>query len=387
MEISGLGMKYFGTELSEREILRKKEILQKCIDKILFYLVIAGTDTCQIDGISAAGIDPVARKTTALADAEFLIFGPTKNHKYKLPLLTAGVTPALISHTCASLIKANIKTVPIGLDATPYFNHIKVEERRSIPANCVSSGQAMPLERVICLYERGVSLGFSRDEPLFLAESVPGGTTTAQAVMQAFGLDVSTLVGSSLLNPPRQLKDEIIAKGLKKANLKNNFDALDVIAGVGDPFQAFSLGLIMGARKQKRTIVLSGGSQMLALLLLSLEFIKNDEKQKFVDQIFVVTTNWLVRDSSLNNLLTLIANKHKVDLIGFASCLNFKSSAHKELNDYELGYVKEGVGAGGMSILAYLKGFDNKEIIKECEINLRKMKVFGQCYSNSKEVL
>tara|TARA_B100000073_G_C23720455_1_gene567450 strand:- start:608 stop:1774 length:1167 start_codon:yes stop_codon:yes gene_type:complete len=387
MEISKAGIKYFGTILSEQEILEKINSLQECIDKTLFYLVIAGTNTSQVEGISAAGIDPVARKKTALADAEFLLFGPTKNHKYKLPLLSAGVTPALISYSCAKLIRAKINIVPIGLDAQPYFNHIKLEEGRSISANCVSSGQAMPLERVIYLFERGVLIGCSTYEPLFIAESVPGGTTTAQAVMQAFGLNVSKLVGSSLINPPRQLKDEIISKGLKNANLKNNFDVFDVIAGVGDPFQAFSLGLLIGARKRKRKVILSGGSQMLALLVLALELIKNDQKQELVEQIFVITTNWLVRDNSLNDLLKLIANKHKVDLIGLASCLNFKSSTLKELNDYELGYVKEGVGAGGMSILANLKGFDNKEIINECEINLRKMKVVGQCSSNSENVL
>ena len=53
----------------------------------------------------------------------------------------------------------------------------------------------------------------------------------------------------------------------------------------------------------------------------------------------------------------------------------------KELRDFEIGYVKEGVGAGGMSILAYLKGFSNQEIVSLCQINLKKMKEFGQISS------
>ena len=61
-----------------------------------------------------------------------------------------------------------------------------------------------------------------------------------------------------------------------------------------------------------------------------------------------------------------------------ASPLNFKSSISKELSDYETGYVKEGVGAGGMSILAFLKGFTNEEIVSLCQINLEKMKELDQ---------
>ena len=58
--------------------------------------------------------------------------------------------------------------------------------------------------------------------------------------------------------------------------------------------------------------------------------------------------------------------------------MNFKSSKYKELNDYEIGYVKEGVGAGGMSILALLKGFSIEEIVSRCQINLEMMKGLGQ---------
>ena len=43
-----------------------------------------------------------------------------------------------------------------------------------------------------------------------------------------------------------------------------------------------------------------------------------------------------------------------------------------------MGYVKEGVGAGGMSILANLKGFNNGEIVSMCQLNLEKMKELGQ---------
>jgi len=36
------------------------------------------------------------------------------------------------------------------------------------------------------------------------------------------------------------------------------------------------------------------------------------------------------------------------------------------------------VGAGGMSILAFLKGFTNQEIVSMCQTNLEKMRELGQ---------
>jgi len=67
-----------------------------------------------------------------------------------------------------------------------------------------------------------------------------------------------------------------------------------------------------------------------------------------------------------------------VNLLGLASPLNFKSSKYKELNEYELGHVKEGVGAGGISLLAFLDGFKNEEIVSLCQQNLEMMKGLGQ---------
>ena len=70
-----------------------------------------------------------------------------------------------------------------------------------------------------------------------------------------------------------------------------------------------------------------------------------------------------MKDNSLNDLVNLINEKYDVKLFALASPLNFKSSIYKELRDYELGHVKEGVGAGGISLLAFLDGFKNEEIV------------------------
>ncbi len=371
-------IKYFGSDISSSEILNKINIIKNDIDSFLFYLIIAGTHTSQIKGISAAGVDSDSRKITALADAEFCLFGSIKDYKYKLPSLKAGVTPALISNVCRVLLDVNLIVIPIGVYKRPYFRHVLVEKTYENPSNCLSTGKTMDKSRVSNLYKKGLSIGLMTNKPIVISESVPGGTTTAQAIMEAFGLDVADLIGSSLLIPPRKLKSEIIKTGLLNANLDGNFTSIDVISALGDPFQAFSMGLLIGARKSKNTVILAGGSQMVAILLLALEFISLSEKQFFSERVFVTTTGWLAYDESLKKLLKKVADKHKVKLFGFASGLNFHSSKIKELRDYEKGYVKEGVGAGGLSLLAYLKGFKYEEIVSECESTIKRMKEVGQ---------
>ena len=373
-----LGINFFGNESNKKTKLKKIDILKNNINNFKIFLVIAGTNTSQIPGISAAGLNAKSRRITALADAEFLLMGASKDHKYKLPPLNAGVTPALISHVCSKLLNVYPVIVPLGIEVKPHFNHLIVEDRDLGPSNCLSTGKSMPRDRVVNLYKRGLEIGKSSKQPILISESVPGGTTTAQAVMEAFGLRVSNLVGSSLFKAPRDLRRKVVQKGLLNANLKNDFDSFDVVAAVGDPFQAFSMGLLIGARLAKQPVILSGGSQMLAVTLLVLEFLGANNKDDFIENIFIATTGWLVKDNSLNDLLNLINERYDVNLLGLASPLNFKSSIFKELTDYELGHVKEGVGAGGISILAFLNGFKNKEIVSLCQQNLEMMKAIGQ---------
>jgi len=373
-----LGINFFGNESNKKRQLNKIEILKKNIKNLKIFLIIAGTNTSQIPGISAAGINPKSRRTTALADAEFLLEGASKDHKYKLPFLNAGVTPALISHVCSKLINIYPVIVPLGIGAKPHFNHLVVEDRNLGPSNCLTTGKSMTKERVLNLYEKGLAIGKSLKQSVLISESVPGGTTTAQAVMEAFGLLVSNLVGSSLFKAPRELRRKVVQKGLLNANLKTDYDSFDVVASVGDPFQAFSMGLLIGARLAKQPVILSGGSQMIAIILLVLEFLDVKTEEDFIEGVFIATTGWLVKDNSLNNLLNLINEKHDINLLGLASPLNFKSSIYKELKDYEIGHVKEGVGAGGISLLAYLNGFKNDEIVSLCQQNLEMMKGLGQ---------
>ena len=121
-----LGIKFFGNESNKKRKLKRVDILKKNINNFKIFLIIAGTNTSQIPGISAAGVNAKSRRKTALADAEFLLKGASKDHKYKLPLLNAGVTPALISHVCSKLINIDPVIVPLGIEVKPYFNHLVI---------------------------------------------------------------------------------------------------------------------------------------------------------------------------------------------------------------------------------------------------------------------
>ena len=65
-----------------------------------------------------------------------------------------------------------------------------------------------------------------------------------------------------------------------------------------------------------------------------------------------------------------VAKHFKVNILGLASGYRFKDSNQKVLRDYEIGYVKEGVGAGALSLLAQIKGLTQKEMIQRCDIEV-----------------
>ena len=116
---------------------------------------------------------------------------------------------------------------------------------------------------------------------------------------------------------------------------------------------------------------------MLAVLAIALSAVKPVMRSHFVEDISVATTSWLVdesffsktnnKGSSFIHLMDLIADHFKVSLIGLSSGLHFRESNKKVLSDYEHGYVKEGVGAGALALLAQLNGATQEELVEACE--------------------
>ena len=117
--------------------------------------------------------------------------------------------------------------------------------------------------------------------PLVLAECVPGGTTTAQAVLTGLGMSVTGLVSGSALQPPQALKSRLVCDGLERAGLPGESpDPLSVLAAVGDPFQVVAAGLLVGAAATRQPVLIGGGSQMVAVLALALMALRSKQREQ-----------------------------------------------------------------------------------------------------------
>ncbi len=337
-------------------------------------LVLAATQTAEHEGISAAGATAASRRYTALADAELLIHGPAGQRRWPLPPLPAGVSPALLSHVAARRLKLNPQVAALGLVQRPDFSHLEIEALDLGPSACLSSGAAMPLPRVQHLWREGALLGRRLQRPLVLAECVPGGTTTAQAVLTALGVDVAHLISGSARQPPQQLKQELVTRGLQRASLGADPSAEQILAAVGDPFQAFTAGVLVGAVSAGQPLLLGGGCQMLAVLALAMQALPASQRKSLAAQVLIGTTAWLADEgaaaasqSPFGGLVDATAG-HVDSLLSVLACgVRFHSSAHQPLRDYERGYVKEGVGAGALLLLAQLRGCSCADLVLDCD--------------------
>tara|TARA_Y100001968_G_scaffold333944_1_gene401567 strand:- start:4773 stop:5948 length:1176 start_codon:yes stop_codon:yes gene_type:complete len=369
------GCYLFGSGITDDSIRKIIETYSNGGRSIYSLLILAGSKTAEVEGISWAGATAKARRYTALADAELLIKGPSSDRKWSLPPLPAGVSPALISHVASKLIDLDTNVINVGLKQVSQSEYFSIEHPPQGPALCLSSGKSMSLERVEALWNKGFEIGHQLDKPILISECVPGGTTTAQAVLTGLGLEVGKLINGSVLNPPFQLKKNLIEKGLKQASLGLNPSPKKLLAAIGDPFQPLAVGLILGARSAGQEVLLGGGAQMLAVLALAIRHEIKSARLKFVEGILLSTTSWLfnekinssICDSSIAQLMAKIEKLFDVSLLGVSSGLNFKSSYSKALRDYELGYIREGVGAGAISFLAELSGISCYKLVDHCE--------------------
>lgn len=342
-------------------------------------VLLAGTDTAAVPGISAAGATPEARRCTAAADAELLLLGPGAVRPHALPPLPAGVSPALIAQVVAAQLGLEPLVVDLGAPVAPAVVHVQLGQG---PARCISSGRAMPEKRVqqlLALGQRwGRGLARTR-QPLVLAECVPGGTTTAQAVLTALGVEAGGLVSGSLLTPAHHLKAALVARGLAAAGLTGLAPPPPVVprvlASVGDPMQALAAALVLEASQAQLPVLLAGGSQMVAVLALALALAKPQQRQALGAHVTIGTTAWVADEASsdLGVLLQRLRQRWGEWPLAFASDLRFHECRSPELLAYEQGYVKEGVGAGGLALLWELSGRTPEALAAACDRACRQL--------------
>lgn len=332
-----------------------------------FALAIAGTEVSDLPGISAAGADGPARRKTPAVDAEALVRGYPISCE-TLPRSPEGiVSPVVITRAMMELLGCGVEIFDCGTFHQPHVPFVPVGNQ---PARSPSTGSALEAGTCEMLYEAGQQHGerlSSSCEWLVIAECVPGGTTTALGVLSALGYPAAELVSSSMSSIDNLRRGRLIEAGLSKANLDSRSIAgmpLQAVAAVGDPMQPFACGLLIAAAR-RIPVILSGGSQMLAVYALA----KAMHPQLSHRRICVVTTKWVAFDRAANvcRLAQLVGAPF------IASCPDFLASRHQGLQAYEQGNVKEGAGMGSSLALAHLAGFDHRCIVDAIDAQYDRM--------------
>ncbi|MGB3199279.1 MAG: TIGR00303 family protein, partial [Nodosilinea sp.] len=312
-------------------------------------LTLGFTETGLVEGISAAGATPRDRAFTALADAEFMVNGLTPAPAYPLPPLQAGASPALIARAVVADQTIPLSILNAGLPLPPTVPSLDLGGK---PAQCLSTGAALPLDIVHHLWRRGLALGASlglESDYLLLAECVVGGTTTALGLLTGLGLDAAGRVNSSHPTCNHYQKQALVARGLSLAGLPAQPHPLAVVAAVGDPMQPVVAGLAIAASRT-RPVLLAGGTQMLAVYALMGAIAAAEGCEWNPDNVVVGTTRWVAEDATGDTA----GLAELTDACLIATQLSFAKSRFEALRAYEHGFVKEGVGAGGCAIAASL---------------------------------
>ena len=323
-----------------------------------FYCVLAHTDTCLEPGVSMAGLTEELRPLTPAADAEVVLLG----RPVCLPLLPSNPLgapgPAGITRAALRMAGIDARFVGAGLRVWPACACTRLSEE---PGGHIALGGAVPDGPE--LFDIGLALGHkvaAEAEYLVLGESVPGGTTTALAVLLALGYAADGRVSGSVPNSAHALKARVAHAALEAAGLEVGADALLVISRVGDPMQPLVAGMAVAAASDACDVLLAGGSQMLAIAALLQALGGTDVLQR----VAVGTTRWVADDPSAD--LCGLAADINPDLVVMAANLDFSGSRHPSLRQYERNLVKEGVGAGGACIAALLGGFCSLDDLHAC---------------------
>lgn len=318
----------------------------------LFVCAVGFTETALVPGISAAGATPDARKWTAIADAEVLL----KGYSPRLPTAPEGYpSPVVIGQAICRSLDIPLQVFDCGLPelvpgATP------VGSKPSTIAACLSTGHAMPSDRVRELFEAGYAAGNSlaQEHPyLAIGECVVGGTTTALALLMGLGIDANGMVNSSHPVCNHAQKLGLVRQGLAACSQRWNGEepsGLDLVGAIGDPMQPFVAGMALAASSHC-SVLLAGGTQMLAVYALVQRLALDLHLAWIPDNVVVGTTRW-VADDPTGQSLALAQQLPSATLL--ATQLSFAKSCFPQLQAYERGYVKEGVGAGGLAIAASL---------------------------------
>ena len=339
------GIEIFGN------VSRGQEFVEDLPKKnFLFSFVISYTETSLIPGITFAGSEPQLIQFTPPADAEFLHYGYCKTID-KIPMTPDGKpTPALL--TKVALESASIPHVVVNagskIEPKLPFIHTGIK-----PGQNITQGPAMSYDQVLHAIDFGRIVGrtlSSLSDCLIIGESIPGGTTTALALLR--GLGIRSRTSSSIPQNPLSLKDKIVENSLRRFRANDPF----VIASqVGDPMIPFVAGMLSAASDINK-VLLGGGTQMAAVLALANSVGFN------ASNTAVGTTSYIIDDNT-SNFLDMIKSISDIPVLAVNPLL--ENSKFEGLKAFSEGFVKEGVGAGASIISSLLKTGNSRQRLLE----------------------
>lgn len=332
-----------------------------------FVCVISYTATCEIPGLTIAGANPELVKYTSPADAEFLYYGKCMCINGVPATPDGKPTPALVSRTALAMGELPVLVVDAGVKVKPSIPAISFGLE---PGGNIAKGDAMQVADARRAFEYGKVIGreLARASDLVtIGESIPGGTTTALAVLSALGVDAEFRVSSSMPENPHKLKNKVAEIARERSGIRSGskIPPYDAIAKLGDPMMPSVAGIASGALAGGSRVMLAGGTQMAAVLVL----LKRLEVP--LDRICIGTTSYLIQDST-SDLEGMV--KEISDTVPVLSCdLHLGESSKPGLRAFAEGFVKEGVGAGGASLAAMLKDsrITGKKLMRAVEIQYK----------------
>ena len=344
--------------MEDFELYGNIELAQNFIDstksgRFLFSFVISYTETSEIPGITFAGADKDSIQFTPPADAEYLHYGYCKTID-KIPMTPDGKpTPGLLTKTALESASIPHLTINAGSKIHPQLPFIE----SGLPfGKNISIQDAMTDTIVSRAVEYGQILGrslASLTDCLMIGECIPGGTTTALALLKA--LDYDAKVSSSIPDNPVELKNQIVTSALERIDSEHPYS---IVAKIGDPMIPFVAGMLSSASSISK-VMLAGGTQMAAVLAFASKIGFNEENTA------IGTTSYITNDQNANfaNLVKQIAD---IPAISVNPKLN--NSKHSGLKAFSEGFGKEGAGAGGSIISSMLKtGNDSEKFLNLAE--------------------
>ena len=314
--------------------------------RFLFSFVISYTETSEIPGITFAGADKDSIQFTPPADAEYLHYGYCKTID-KIPMTPDGKpTPGLLTKTALESASISHLTINAGSKIAPQLPFIE----SGLPfGKNISTQDAMTDTIVSHAVEYGQILGrslASLTDCLMIGECIPGGTTTALALLKA--LDYDAKVSSSIPDNPIELKNQIVTSALERIDSEHPYS---IVAKIGDPMIPFVAGMLSSASSVSN-VMLAGGTQMAAVLAFASKIGFNEENTA------IGTTSYITNDKTAN-FKELVHDIADIPILSVDP--GMKNSKFSGLKAFSEGFAKEGVGAGGSIISSMLKTGNNSE--------------------------